>query len=99
MILAKVDFCPDSNLLDQYTSFDDSPSAQFESDTKEHNAIQLSEANNQLPQTSSLSEDAFIHLVYMREDDVSRLIQSGLIIVTDGRLQYEHKLNDQTEIF
>lgn len=59
----------------------------------------LAQASNQVPNnTPSVSKEAFIHPVYMREEDVNRLIRNGHIFFTDGRLQYREKFNTQKQI-
>lgn len=50
----------------------------------------ISQISNQVPQTPSVSNGDNLHPVYMSEEDINRLIQSGQIIFTGGRLHYKH---------
>lgn len=90
-----------SNISDDYLSLEVPTCAQLSSDNVNQSTDQLddiswpllTQATNQEPQASSLSTDAFVHTVYMRDDDVSHLIQSGHIFYIKERLHYKHKNN------
>lgn len=97
-----------SNILDSHTPFTIVSCAQLEIAKSSHNTNQLGDmfpsvlpqASNQVnPHTPLLSKDEFVHPIYMLEDDVIRLIQSGHIFFTEERLHYEPKNTAQTEIF
>lgn len=99
-----------ANILDAHTPFKIPSYEKFKSDKKscksrtksqlgDVSGPLLAQASSQVPNTPSLSNGAFIHPVYMRDEDVNRLIQSGHIFFIDGRLHYKHKTIAQKRIF
>lgn len=109
LITVEVKSSCDLNTLDAHIPCEISPYTESNIGENIHGSNKLSDiswslltqaANNQMPKASSLSTDAFIHPVYMCQEDVNHLVQSGHIFLIDERLHYyEHKNVTQTDIF
>lgn len=90
-----------SNIADDFLPFNVSLCEQINSDTDSYTTNQLSsivcsvlaraQNSNQMSQALSFPAGAVMHPVYMREDDVSQLIQSGHVFFAEERLQYVQK--------